>query len=703
MANTLFLCEKPAQGRDIARNLNCHKKGEGFLSNQITAVTWCFGHLLATAPPDHYCENIKPWRMEILPIVPESWDMVVTERAKKQFSTIKALLKEAKTVVIATDADREGEVIAREVLHKCKFKGEIKRLWISALDDASIQKALNEIREGHTTENLYQAGLGRQRADWLIGMNMTMAASVIYGKYGEGVLSVGRVQTPTLKLVVDRDEIIENFKPKDYFEFIAQFTTADKKAFFAKWQPSARECDAEGYCTDINLLNTFVNKIKGANGIIEKFEDKQKQQPAPLCLSLSQLQKIASAKFGLSAQRTLEVSQSLYETHKATTYPRTDCGYLPKSQFNDAAIILKNLKKINPELSDVIEDCDIKFQSPTWNDEKITAHHGMMPTLNENVNLNKMQDEEKKIYDIICRHYISQFLGNYEYAQRSMTVLCTGETFKASSATPLKQGWKNAFRNSIEKDSDELDKTEEDDDHLSTIPDLKINESVKNTDEKIISKKTKPPGRYTEGTLIEAMKLIGRQLQDAKLKSILKETSGIGTEATRANIIATLFKRNYFEKKGKQIYATPRGRQLISQLPSMVCDPLLTAQWEQSLDYVAQGQLKLDSFLHQQKEILHQMVTAIKPLTIDKTSGGRTTTPYLGKSNEEGGVKSEERKKQKDRPMTSIHQCEACQKPLVRRQSKKDQKYFWGCKGYPTCRFTAEDENYQPKFKAVAG
>ena len=306
----------------------------------------------------------------------------------------------------------------------------------------------------------------------------------------------------------------------------------------------------------------------------------------------------------------------------------------------------------------------------------------MMPTLNQNVILNKMQDDEKKLYDLICRHYLAQFLGNYEYAQRSVTVLCTGETFKASSSTPLKQGWKNAFRNSIEKDSGEDEKSEEDDDHLSTIPDLKINEPVKNTDQKIISKKTKPPARYTEGTLIEAMKLISRQLQDTKLKNILKETSGIGTEATRANIIATLFKRVYLDKKGKHIFSTPRGRQLIGQLPSIVCDPLLTAEWEQSLDYVAQGQLKLDSFLHQQKEVLHQMVTAIKHSTFERKD----------KCLQNETAKSEKKS-------TSEYQCQACKKPLVRRQSKKDQKYFWGCKGYPICRFTVEDENNQPKFK----
>jgi len=332
MIKTLYICEKPSQARDIAKILGCHEKQDGCLKMRDTVVTWCFGHLLEASPPDHYCENIKPWRIDILPIIPKTWHMISKKEVSKQFKIIKACLKETETVIVATDADREGEVIARELLDICKFKGQIKRLWLSALDDASIKKALADIRDGKTTENLYHAGLGRQRADWLIGMNMTMATSVLFGRYGEGVLSVGRVQTPTLKLVVDRDHVIEHFKSKLYFELIAQFSTINASVFKAKWQPDETHVDIDGRVTNEKLINDISEKIYKQQASVKKFEDKEKKTPAPLCLSLSQLQKIASSRFGLSAKETLETAQSLYEKHKAITYPRTDCQYLPESQ-----------------------------------------------------------------------------------------------------------------------------------------------------------------------------------------------------------------------------------------------------------------------------------------------------------------------------------------------------------------------------------
>lgn len=610
----LYLCEKPSQARDIARILECKERGDGFLSNSTMTVSWSFGHLLELEGPSHYCENSKPWRMEILPIIPDEWHLAVKSASRKQFTILKKLLKETETVIIATDADREGELIARELLALCRFKGSIKRLWLSALDDSSIKKVLADIRDGKTTENLYYAALGRQRADWLMGMNMTMATSALFSKRGEGVLSVGRVQTPTLKLVVDRDITIENFKSNDYFELIAQFTTQQQQHFYAKWQAPKPECDEEGRCLNKHIVMTFAAKVRGKPGQIELFEDKVKFQPAPLCLSLSQLQKLASSRFGLSAQRTLDIAQSLYETHKAITYPRTDCGYLPESQFSESSFIIKNLKKINEALSDLIEFCNLNFKSLIWNDSKITAHHGMIPTLNEQINITKMNEEERKIYDLICRYYVAQFLGDYEYTQRSVKVLCEAEPFKATSITPIKLGWKRALKNITENECEE--------DHLSIIPVLQRNEKVMHTDEKILTKQTQPPARFTEGTLIDAMKTIGKYVQDEKFKKTLKETAGIGTEATRANIIETLFKRNYLEKKGKQIMATTKGRQLITLLPTVICDPALTAQMEQDLDSVSQGQLKLESFFSRLKESLRHMLTSLQQTALNPSTRG---------------------------------------------------------------------------------
>lgn len=657
----LYICEKPSQARDIAKILGCKEKGDGFLADRTTVVSWCLGHLLEMAAPAHYCEHLKPWRMDVLPVIPDKWETVVKESCKKQFNVLKKLIKSCKTVIIATDADREGEVIAREILAFCQFKGEIKRLWLSALDDASIKKALADIRAGKNTEDLYYAGLGRQRADWLIGMNMTMAASVLYGKDNGGVLSVGRVQTPTLKLIVERDAKIENFQSKKYFELTAQFVTAKDQIFTAKWQPPQQACDEEDYCLSEDIVMAFAAKIRGKTGQIEHFEDKLKKQSVPTCLSLSQLQKLASSQFGLSAQKTLDTAQSLYETHKVITYPRTDCGYLPESQFQEAVFVLNNLKKLNANFSELIERCDINFKSPTWNDKKITAHHGIIPTLNTRIEITNMREEERKIYELICRYYLAQFLGDYEYSQRSVNVLCEDEHFKATSHTPIKYGWKMAFDKANPEET-ELDEPS------NSIPTLQPNEVVKHITETLQTKQTTPPARFTEGTLIDAMKSVGKSVQNEKLKQILKETAGIGTEATRAAIIETLFKRNYIEKKGKHLVATAKGKQLIALLPTVVCDPLLTAEWEHALETVAQGQLTFEDFLQQQTELIRKMVKALQD------SAPKTTISD-----------------------TRIYRCLECSKPMIRRKSNKHDRYFWGCSGFPTCRYLAEDREGIPQ------
>ncbi len=656
----LYICEKPSQARDIARVLGCNERQEGFLKQGDVVVTWCFGHLLETASPDHYCENIKPWRLDILPIIPDQWKMQIKKESKQQVTIIKNLLKEAETVIISTDADREGEVIARELLDMFKFKGKIKRLWLSALDDASIKKALQNIKSGESTQNLYFAGLGRQRADWLIGMNMTMAASVAFGRYGEGVLSIGRVQTPTLKLVVDRDNAIESFTSKKYFELVATFETGKKENFTAKWHPSENYTD-DGYILDKSIIETMKRKIHGQVTTVEQFEDKEKKIAPPLCLSLSQLQKIASSQLNLSAKETLDTAQSLYETHKAITYPRTDCGYLPESQFSEAVSIIEQLKS-NLIFQPIVSECDLNYRSPAWNDKKVTAHHGMIPTIKQ-VDVNRMSDKEKKVYELVCRYYLAQFLGSYEYAERSVLLNCCDEKFKASSQSPLKLGWKRALSKTDEKE------IESDEEH-SIIPSLHKNESVDKVGDKILDKNTRPPARFTEGTLIDAMKSISKYIKDNALKSILKETAGIGTEATRAAIIETLFKRNYLEKQGKLIHATEKGKKLISQIPSIVCDPILTAQWEQALDQVAEGQLPLPTFTEQQNQLLNEMLSGI---ISEHALKDTTSNP-------------------------SSYTCPCCHKPLLRRQATKTQSFFWGCKGYPTCRFTANDRNGSPIF-----
>ena len=655
----LFICEKPSQARDIAGVIDdSFKKQESHLEGSSVVVTWCYGHLLELAPPDDYCENLKPWRVDVLPVIPSQWVTKAQKKTKKQLNAIGKLLKKATEVVIATDADREGDVIGREVLDYFNYQGPVSRLWLSALDEASIKKALADIRPGSSTECLYQAGLGRQRADWLIGMNLTMATSSLFGGFGQGVLSVGRVQTPTLKLVVDRDLEIEQFKPKDYFVVKAEFQTTELDKFWTTWEVPHDYSDEQGRCIKQDYASAVIKKIENQEACVQHFKEAPKKTAPPLCFSLSSLQKLGSAQFGLGAKEVLDIAQSLYEKHKATTYPRTDCGYLPESQFSEASQILSALQAIDESLTPLIAQCDVHTKSKVWNDKKITAHHGIIPTLNDSVDITQMSLKEKQLYDVIRRHYIAQFLGDYEFLQRQVIVECQSHTFKASQSTPVYPGWKQAITENAEA-SEEVE---------GSLPKLSNGQELTNSQAKQESKKTKPPARFSEGTLITAMKSIAKYVDDANLKKVLKETAGIGTEATRANIIETLINRDYVAKKGKQLISTKRGRELIKLLPASITNPSTTALWEQQLDAIAEGSSEISDFLDDQQDALEGMIEQLALLA--KKTGA-----------------FEEVKTQP---------CPDCDKSMTRRKGKKG--YWWGCTGYPDCKTTAFDEKGKPKF-----
>lgn len=662
--NTLYICEKPSQARDIAKVLGVNSKKEGYIEGNGITVTWCLGHLLELAPPDDYCENIKPWRMEVLPIVPKEWRMKPNPKTKAQLKVIKSLLKEAKNVVVATDADREGDVIGRELLDYFNFNGGVQRLWLSALDEASIKKALGNIKPGESTYPLYQAGLGRQRADWSIGMNMTMATTHLFGTRGQGVLSVGRVQTPTLGLVVKRDLEIENFKPKDYFELQVLFRS-QKGDFWANWQIPEDYTDMEGRCLKPEYAQAVAAKVKAASGEVVNFEEKLKKVSPPVCFSLSSLQKLCSSKLGMTAKETLKVAQSLYEQHKATTYPRTDSGYLPESQFEESKQVLNALVCVDPEIKTLVEQADAHHKSPTWNDKKVTAHHGIIPTTNTNVSFESMSSSERKVYDLIRRYYIAQFMGNYEYVARKAEVDCAKENFKAQCNIPSNLGWKKAISAGIEETEDEGEQEQE-----SSIPKLDKGEELSVNDSKILAKQTKPPARFTEGTLIAAMKNIAKFVDDPKFKKILRDSAGIGTEATRADIIEKLINRNFIDRKKTQLISTERGRALIEILPEQIKNPGTTALWEQALDDIAKGEGELESFLYDQEDILDFMLSDLVALRRSKG----------------GGISSD-----------NTHPCPKCKSPLAKR--KGGSGYFWGCTRYPECNGIMGDVNGKPVAK----
>lgn len=651
----LVICEKPSQARDIAHILGATNRCDGYLEGNQYQVTWCLGHLLELAPPETYCVDLKPWRLDVLPIKPEQWQLMPKSATSKQLNVIKKLLKNIRHVIIATDADREGDLIGREVLDYCHYQGAIERLWLSALDEKSIRQALSDIKPDSFSRNLYSAGLGRQRADWLVGMNMTMATTVQFSR-GTGVLSVGRVQSPTLKLIVDRDRSIEQFQSKDYYDVVIQVANNDK-IFTAQWVVPESVADEAGRCLNRLDAEKIQQQVLRNQVTVTHYAEQEKTQKPPLGLSLSQLQKLCSSQFGFSAKDTLTLAQSLYETHKATTYPRTDCQYLPTNQLADALTIVPLLAQLNSDYVRFTDKVDMTCVSPIWNDKKITAHHAIIPTSNAQVDVAKMNSDEKKLYDLICRYYLAQFLGNYRYFQKEVVLMCENDQFKTNSHTPQSLGWKLAIQGT---------KEEVDSESVQDIPRLTINTELSCDNADIMAKKTKPPARFTEGTLITAMKNIAHYLKDPSVKKILKDTAGIGTEATRANIIETLLGRGYIERKSKQLISTSKGRELIDLLPSLVTDPTMTAQWESLLDDVAHGKHTLDDFLNAQSKLLINMLDAIA-----KQDAAQSVIP-IGEQ----------------------YLCPACQHVLIKRQGKFG--VFWGCSYYPTCKENYKDNKGKP-------
>lgn len=679
----LFLCEKPSQARDISRVLGAHGKGDGCITGNGVTVTWCFGHLLEQAPPEHYVgEGVNLWDVHRLPVIPADWKMEVKKDGAKQFNIISRLLKTATEVVIATDADREGEVIGREVLMLAGYRGKVSRLWLSALDDASVKKALGKILPGEKTASLFYAGVARSRADWLAGMNLTMAYTSVYGTGGgkKGVVSVGRVQTPTLALVVARDRVIENFQPKDYYLVTAAWK-AKEGVLPTRWVAPTTLVDEEGRCLDRKIAQAVVDKVRGQAGRVVKAETRPAKESAPLPFSLSALQQEASRMFGVSVKDVLDAAQALYETHKATTYPRSDCQYLPESQFLEAPDVLKAVAAVGPDVAALVEQCNRSFKSPAWNDKKITAHHAIIPTANPAVDVKKMSSLERKVYDLVRRRYIAQFLGDHEYMATEIEVVCQEETFRATGRTPVKPGWKLAYaslqedgaKKSSAQKADSDDGQEED----APLPRVTANEQVPNVDVQLQAKKTKPPQRYTEGTLVKDMESIGKMVTDPKLKAVLKETAGIGTEATRAGIIQNLFQREYLRTEKKRIISTDKGRALVDMLPSSLTDPATTARWEQALEAIAEGKARLEDFMRLQEAWVTELV---------------------------GKVKLEARNRP-SRPTASAgdprYPCPKCQKPMRSISGAKGP--FWGCSGYPECSHTMPDDGGKPGVRDVSG
>jgi len=707
----LFICEKPSQAADIAKHVGARQSGNGFRSGTGVTVTWCIGHLLEQSPPEHYKPELAIWSLDHLPVLPSQWNMEVKAKTKSQYAVVSRLIRQATEVVVATDADREGEVIAREVMQMAGYRGPVKRLWLSSLDDASVKKALANLLPGEKTAPLYNSGLGRARADWLAGMNLTMALTKAFGGGKGGVVHCGRVQTPVLALVVRRERSIRNFVPKPHFVLKTIWEIAGAHVPMS-WQATPDRLDQDGHCIDEAYVKGVVARISGKAGRLTAVERDDKTELAPLPYSLSSLQKEASARFGMGAQQVLSIAQSLYEKHKATTYPRTDCEYLPTSMHAEAQQVCAALQAADPSIGRLVAMANLSEASRAFNDKKITAHHAIVPTLNTSVRVGAMSAQERLLYDLIRRRYLAQFLGTYKFQETRIRGQCEGECFVATGRIPLVPGWKRAYDGMaspevVGKPKAKPGKQDEDETPRDiALPPVELGQQMINRVAEAVKTQTKPPKRYTEGTLVAAMESIDKEIEDPRLKKVMqnKEKAGIGTDATRGATLEGLFKRGYFAKEGKSIVPTDRGEQLIGIVEGVVphmADPVLTALWEDHLAKVEDGSIPLATFEAQLGTWLTGLVgkirgiapTAMHPSAPQGQAKTQTSWDMRQRAASAGSKKpnATSRRDAKHAPdpakiAASQHACPSCGMAMKQRQGPRGA--FLGCSGYPKCRAT---------------
>ena len=649
----LFLCEKPSQGKDIGRILGATQRGEGCLNGSGVTVTWCIGHLVEAAAPEVYDAALKRWSLEQLPIIPQQWRVEVKPQTATQFKVVKTLLAKATHLVIATDADREGELIAREIIDLCGYRGPIARLWLSALNDASIRTALAKLRPSAETLPMYYSALARSRADWLVGMNLSRLFTVLGRQAGyDGVLSVGRVQTPTLKLVVDRDREIAAFESVPYWAIDVSLS-AGGQTFTAQWVAPDASTDDAGRCLQQPVAQQAAQQIRAAGSAqVVSVETERVREGPPLLFDLGTLQEVCSKQLGLDVQETLEIAQALYETHKATTYPRSDSGYLPESMFAEVPTVLDSLLKTDPSLRPITEQLDRSVRSRAWNDGKVTAHHGIIPTL-EPANLSAMSEKERAVYRLIRAHYLAQFLPHHEFDRTVADLSCGQQKLVATGKQVVARGWRLVLAESEREGS-----ADEDGDapvRTQVLPALRDGMACQVAGADIKALKTMPPKPYTQGELVKAMKGVARFVTDPRLKQKLKDTTGIGTEATRANIISGLIARGYIVKKGRSIRASDAAFTLIDAVPAAIADPGTTAVWEQALDMIEGGQLTLDVFIGKQAAWISQLIAQYGSTSLSiKVPQGPA--------------------------------CPQCGAPTRQRTGKSGP--FWSCSRYPDCKGT---------------
>jgi DNA topoisomerase-3 len=606
----VFIAEKPSLGRAIAQVLpKPHRSGDGYIEvGNGDIVTWCIGHLLEQVPPDAYDDRYKRWNLSDLPIVPSKWRLAPRASARGQLAVIRKLLAKAPPLVHAGDPDREGQLLVDEVIDYVGYpvakRATIERLLISDLNPSAVARSLSSMRPNRDYAPLSVSALARSRADWLYGMNMSRAYTLLGQRAGyDGVLSVGRVQTPVLGLVVRRDEEIANFVSKPYYEVDA-LIPHEGKDIRARWKPSeacAPFQDEDGKVLHRPLAENVCKRIQGQPAKITESEHKDIRQAPPLPYSLSALQIDASKRYGMTAAQVLSACQSLYEKHKAITYPRSDCRYVPEEHFAAAPKVIAAIGRSAPALSKAASASNASLRSKAWDDRKVSAHHAIIPTPS-GCAAGRLSEHERKIYELISRQYLMQFYPAAVYALGKLVFLIAGGTFIAKGRLLKDPGWRSLLGGKQAADADAS----------SVVPELPKGTELVCREGQILDKKTEPPKPFTEATLLQAMTGIARFVSDSALRKILKDTDGLGTEATRSSILEGLFRRSLLRREAKNIHATAAGRGLIFALPKIAAYPDMTAHWERQLGDIASKEATYKPFMEALERNVAELMESVK-------------------------------------------------------------------------------------------
>ena len=595
MSKILVLAEKPSVGRDIARVLKCNNNKGSYIEGNKYIITWAMGHLVGLMDPEGYDNKYKEWKMETLPMLPKHMKLVVLKKTSKQFNEVKKLMNrnDVDEIIIATDAGREGELVARWIIEKAGINNKpIKRLWISSQTDKAILNGFKNLKDGKEYENLYKAAVCRAEADWLVGLNVTRALTCRYN----AKLSAGRVQSPTLAMIVQREEEIKNFKPKTYYTINAK--TKDYNLSWINKENNSRIFDED-------FANKIALKIKKSEGEIININSINKKKFSPALYDLTELQRDANKIFGYSAKQTLNIMQRLYESHKILTYPRTDSRYI---STDIVATIPDRLKAIAIGeyriFSEGLLKTKINGNKSFVDNSKVRDHHAIIPT-EEKPNLSNLSFEERKIYDLVVKRFLSVLLPPFEYIQTTIEAKINEERFLAKGKIVISKGWKKLY--------DKLEDESDDDIKEQVLPNVNKGDKVFIENVSLNKGETKPPSRFNEGTLLSAMENPHKYINVSKdAAKTLGETGGLGTVATRADIIEKLFNSFVIEKNGKEILPTSKGRQLIDLVPKELKSPLLTAKWEKQLDEIANGKRDWNSFIKDMKNYSIALVEDVK-------------------------------------------------------------------------------------------